>query len=401
MVGEQNRVGVDTDRLRRLASGKEFYTVMRDYLGRLCDTPSDYVINLNFHPAVAALAESIPASRHGGARWRDVIGGVPSDTVFRELFLHSAGKERVTSRHLSEIWGGYCEPAGSRADLNPPYHLSLPAPARNSAVELLRSRADSSPPYRQEDRPVAIIVGAGLDVRACSAAYWTEFIKELTVDAPVILIGSQTEQSRGEQIVDSLTRLNTPVVNFCGKTDPAGLAGLLFQCRLAIGTDSGPLHVAAMVGTKCLGLYYGSMFFRQTGPYGPSHTVIAPDQPGYPCSEEEMTSFPAKFTPPSPRFAAEIASAILSGEDRHSCLSISDGRIGVPNGWRVLKSSSGRNGLHWNRIEGSHDVPRSIDIASRHSNIYRGEGRHSVAHLKDGDIMSTLPDTNIIAVTSH
>ncbi len=36
-------------------------------------------------------------------------------------------------------------------------------------------------------------------------------------------------------------------------------------------------------------------------------------------------------------------------------------------------------------------------LVSRHSNFDRGEGRHSVAHLKDGGRMSPLPNMNIIA----
>ncbi len=339
MVGAQNTVGVNTFQLRRLAGEKAFYQAISQTLDRLSETTVEYVINLNFHPATAALAEAVPASKHGGALWRDVAKGIPSDEVFRELFLHSFGKGRLTGRHLSEIWGGYCEPINGRADFNLSF-VSLPDSAKKSAEELLFSRADICPPYHSVNRPVAIIVGAGLDVRAYGVDLWLKLIDALTVEAPIILVGSKKDYPLGEEIVVGSRRLANKVFNLCGATDPGGLAGLLSYCRLVIGTDTGPLHVAAMVGTKCLGLYYGSMYYRQTGPYCLGSFVIAPDQGDYPCSEEEMDRGGAlHFIPAPPQFVAEVASAILSG-----------GRFGELNGWQVLKSSPGRKGLNWKRL---------------------------------------------------
>jgi lipopolysaccharide heptosyltransferase I len=57
---------------------------------------------------------------------------------------------------------------------------------------------------------------------------------------------------------------------------PTSLTELAALCRRAmlfIGSDTGPLHIAAAVGTPCVGLY-GPMPAERNGPYGPQHIAI-------------------------------------------------------------------------------------------------------------------------------
>ena len=51
------------------------------------------------------------------------------------------------------------------------------------------------------------------------------------------------------------------------------LAALLRRARLFVGSDTGPLHLAAAVGTRCVGLF-GPMPGERNGPYGPGHVVV-------------------------------------------------------------------------------------------------------------------------------
>jgi lipopolysaccharide heptosyltransferase I len=51
------------------------------------------------------------------------------------------------------------------------------------------------------------------------------------------------------------------------------LAALARRARLFIGSDTGPLHLAAAVGTPCVGLY-GPWSPDHHGPYGPQHVVL-------------------------------------------------------------------------------------------------------------------------------
>jgi len=51
------------------------------------------------------------------------------------------------------------------------------------------------------------------------------------------------------------------------------LAALLQAARLFVGSDTGPLHLAAAVGTRCVGLY-GPSRPEVCGPYGPGHVAL-------------------------------------------------------------------------------------------------------------------------------
>lgn len=51
------------------------------------------------------------------------------------------------------------------------------------------------------------------------------------------------------------------------------LAELARRARFFVGSDTGPLHLAAAVGTPCVGLY-GPVSAERNGPYGPGHIAI-------------------------------------------------------------------------------------------------------------------------------
>jgi ADP-heptose:LPS heptosyltransferase len=52
-------------------------------------------------------------------------------------------------------------------------------------------------------------------------------------------------------------------------TDLHELAAVLQRCSLMVANDTGPLHLAAALGTPSLGLF-GPTSARRNGPYGPS-----------------------------------------------------------------------------------------------------------------------------------
>ncbi len=52
------------------------------------------------------------------------------------------------------------------------------------------------------------------------------------------------------------------------------LAALIQRCTLYIGNDTGPMHIAAAVGTRVIAIF-GSTSARRSGPYGSRHVVIS------------------------------------------------------------------------------------------------------------------------------
>lgn len=63
-----------------------------------------------------------------------------------------------------------------------------------------------------------------------------------------------------------------PVVNLVGRTDLAGLLGVLAACRLTVSNDSGAMHAAAALGVPVVALF-GPTDERVTAPLGP-HVVL-------------------------------------------------------------------------------------------------------------------------------
>ena len=81
------------------------------------------------------------------------------------------------------------------------------------------------------------------------------------------------------------------VKNLEGRTTLKDLAELYRRSLLLITTDSGPMHLAAAMGTPVVALF-GPTDPRRTGPYGPGHQVVRTAIPCAPCfrkSCREMT----------------------------------------------------------------------------------------------------------------
>jgi lipopolysaccharide heptosyltransferase I len=84
---------------------------------------------------------------------------------------------------------------------------------------------------------------------------------------PSLLIwGNDAERARAEQIIagaEGHARL-------CPKITLLQLAAIARRARFAVGSDTGPLHLAAAAGAPCIGLY-GPWPADKHGPYGPQH----------------------------------------------------------------------------------------------------------------------------------
>ena len=66
-------------------------------------------------------------------------------------------------------------------------------------------------------------------------------------------------------------------VNFAGRLSVAELAALLKRCRLLISNDSGPVHVAAAVGTPVVDIFgrnQRGLSPMRWGPLGDGHIVL-------------------------------------------------------------------------------------------------------------------------------
>ncbi len=90
----------------------------------------------------------------------------------------------------------------------------------------------------------------------------------------IVVIGGKEELEKNR---DFFVGLHEIIMNFTGKTDLVELAEVLKEVNLLISGDSGPVHLAAAVGTPVIALFRNDLqgkTAKRWGPWGNGHTVI-------------------------------------------------------------------------------------------------------------------------------
>ncbi len=98
-----------------------------------------------------------------------------------------------------------------------------------------------------------------------------------------LLIGSADDKEGLEAMAGAIGENAT---NIAGQTNLKELAALLGLARFAITVDTGPMHLAAAMGTRTVALFGPTAPWR-TGPYGREHIVIRKGLECSPCYKRE------------------------------------------------------------------------------------------------------------------
>lgn len=98
----------------------------------------------------------------------------------------------------------------------------------------------------------------------------------------IAIVGGKADIEVGEAIAAAAEGEGGRVFNLCGKTSIAESLAFLAKCDLLVANDTGPVHMAAAVGTRCL-VIFGPTRPDWTGPYGEGHKVLMRDLPCQPC----------------------------------------------------------------------------------------------------------------------
>jgi heptosyltransferase II len=146
--------------------------------------------------------------------------------------------------------------------------LILPRKAKERAGEYLLAVG-----VRPDAPRIAIGAGASYGSAKCwPAERFAEVANRLIeeFDAEVILFGTAGERAVGNAIAAAMRR---PPIDLIGKTTIAELPGLLSECHLFVGNDSGAMHVAAAVGVPVVAIF-GSTDPNGTAPVAPRCTIV-------------------------------------------------------------------------------------------------------------------------------
>jgi heptosyltransferase II len=99
------------------------------------------------------------------------------------------------------------------------------------------------------------------------------------VGAKVAIVGGAAERPLGEAIAE---QLRAPSRVLCGETTLGELLGVLSGLRLLLTNDSGPMHLAAALGTPLVAVF-GSTDWTETAPVSPRARVVREDVECAPC----------------------------------------------------------------------------------------------------------------------
>ncbi len=124
-----------------------------------------------------------------------------------------------------------------------------------------------------DQQPLAILnPGAGWDSKVWPAERYAAVSRQLESEhdlRSVIVWAGEQERIWAKQIVAESCGAATLAPN----TSLPDLAALLRRATLFVGSDTGPLHLAAAVGTPCVGIY-GPTDPAECGPYGSGHRAV-------------------------------------------------------------------------------------------------------------------------------
>jgi len=113
--------------------------------------------------------------------------------------------------------------------------------------------------------------------------------------ARIVITGSRDELDLAWSVS---ARMRSEAIVAAGDTSLAQLAALFARCRLVLGPDCGPLHLAVAAGTPTVHLY-GPVDVHKFGPWGAPerHLVVTSNRACIPCdrldySPEELADHP-------------------------------------------------------------------------------------------------------------
>lgn len=275
---------------------------------------------LEGHPRLAGL---VPFDRHRLAR----AGRSFRATEALAAFLHNLRRQRFTA--VLDLQGLFRSGAMALAtgapsrvgfhsarELAPLFYtreVSLRNPEMHAVdryLELARAAGLDVPPKGSDHLPVsaeargrvrARLEAEGLAAGApflavCPWARWMtkrwppERYGRVAADAArdlgarSVLVGTAEASEAAREIAEAAARAGSdaPPIDLTGRTSLKELVAVIAEARALVTNDSGPMHIAAAVGTPTVALF-GPTNPRRTGPFGPGHRVIAGRAACSPC----------------------------------------------------------------------------------------------------------------------
>ena len=233
-----------------------------------------YELALNFEPDVRSNGMLALSGAGWTAGYRSAGGGALLD----QALDYQPGEHTVdNARRLVRAVLGEGQPPSSAS-------LQIPEPRRSDAERLLAGRSGPI---------VAMHAAGGREVKQWDPERFAAVARKLVEDRATTIVLTGGPGDGG--IVDRVKRHLPPssVIDVSHFTDLLAVAAVLERCDLMITGDTGPMHLAAAVGTPIVAVF-GPSDPRRYAPRGPLDRVVRIDLPCAPCNRIRLP--PARCT---------------------------------------------------------------------------------------------------------
>lgn len=154
-------------------------------------------------------------------------------------------------------------------DLNDPanWDLHLSDTEINHGLKLLA-------PWNLGHRLIAFSTGTKVQSKHWGLENWKALSERLSRELPdwrAVFVGSAEESMEAQGCAEIW---EGRAINICGKATPRESAAIFSQCRLFVGHDSGPMHLAACMDVPCVAIFSGRNLPRQWFPRGSNNRII-------------------------------------------------------------------------------------------------------------------------------
>jgi ADP-heptose:LPS heptosyltransferase len=211
-----------------------------------------------------------------------MAGGGPllTDVVAHDASRHVAANSLALVERAFDLTPGSL-PAPPAPEALAEWRLPLPERAASAAGAALAQLAGGTLPARL----IGLHAAGGRQIKQWAPERFAQAGLRLAreLGAAVVLTGGPEDASIVDGVELALKQAGVTTLRVQGTVDLVILAGVLRRCQLLLTGDTGPMHLAAAVGTPVVAVFGPSMPWRYA-PLIAEHRIVRIDLPCSPCN---------------------------------------------------------------------------------------------------------------------
>jgi ADP-heptose:LPS heptosyltransferase len=284
--------------------------------------PRRYDLAINFEGDIRSHALMALAGARRRVGFAHAGGGpLLTDVVAFDGGRHVADNSLALVERAFDLPAESLARAGSKAGA-PLWRLPVPDTAGAAARAAMAQLGDARDP---PERPLlAVHAPGGRAIKQWPVERFAEAAAVLASDlgASVVLTGAPGDEAVVGALESQLGTRGVQTLRVQGTTDLVVLAAMLRQCRVLLTGDTGPMHLAAAVGTPVLAVFGPSMPWRY-GPLIDASRIVRVDLPCSPCNRIRLP--PERCQGHTPDCLAEVRVETVIAAGRSLLASLASG----------------------------------------------------------------------------